>query len=1069
MMKGNYSYERHGSQHFNINSYGSRINSKNNNNNNNKTDKYDYSYYNGKTNYGYYREGNYYFNDEVSYKIKNRMNKYEYSYDNYGEYRYSKNNNSKNGNEKKYYHYYKDKYNKNNLNTNTHFEKINSDNNMSNKQNKSTENNSTKINELINNIYYKISYYLKKNRKYLNKILQQNYEINIYLIRHMEAQHNKQHVEDLDTPRDLIYKRPIYLDSVATEEGIKMCEDVRNYHLNGTGKSGCNKMHDIYYKEIIQLYNDYIEKCDKEQQTSKENSKESRKESSKENKKENKKGVFERNNNFVIISSPLRRCLQTMKYLFNFKKNIVIYEPIREISGSYITDQRSKTSEVKKFCDNNFDEYELMCFGEEDIMSVERFRESSCQVYFRCLQFLKFVHSLAINYFASIERENDSMSLDVKIGNSKSPKGNSNQSNMKNNEEKQNSTPNSEIDDYINDKCNNEETCTKTNEKNKKSFNIVVVSHSSYLLHLLALLDYLNLDARNFNNCDIRKITIPLTNTFLFFNNIINLQLAKPVISNNMPLCFRDKQKNVLKKTYKDKNIYTLNSINDIDDIICESPCTIIIYQYNELIKNQNNYKKYLEKIKNFIDNNNKEFQLKNGYFSNGMYKKYVLKKGKNDDNSENNMYNLGRDILVTDASEHLGFSERKQAWELNRKGYIAGQNVILIVLPDVENAPKKTNAPNNKGIETDLDTKTNDDDNEDLGSLKNVTKIIDNYDSVQDLIKSPDFWISIKKNIDNINLNSFHEYIIKKYNKILTTENEDFCYIDLVASLENKNFINKYGNMFNGYFKKLKEKYNNNNSSLNLEKECKYINENLINKIFPQEYETSKDEDETGEVSMNSNLTSQRNTLNNHDKINIVKKKFIYIPNKYNDKNKMTKQKNNDNYNISNSIVPNNKAFVMENIKVLKSFPQSIQNLNVEMFYRDKFFYFNCLHKFIKSKNKIEGLVLAKLLAFLDLLKAFNFNSTSKIFQKLTKLDDIIYTNTIEDSSQIVNTYSCDKKPVPVNNTFYFSASAKKYKDIQTLKGRKKGIVDDLNYIRYNMLTISGGAENVYILNVLS
>ncbi|CAD2086147.1 phosphoglycerate mutase, putative [Plasmodium vinckei lentum] len=1043
MMKGNYSYERHGPQNFNINNYGSRISNKN------KTDKYDYSYYNGQSNYGYYREGNYYFNDEPNYKTRNRINGYDYSYDNYGEYRYSKNNHSKNGNEKKYYNYYKDKYNKNNSNNNTHFEKINNDNNMSNKQNKSIENNSTKINELINNIYYKISYYLKKNRKYLNKILQQNYEINIYLIRHMEAQHNKKYVEDLDTSRDLIYKQSAYLDSTATERGIQICENVRNFHLNGTGESGYNKMHDIYYKEIMQLYNDYVEKCDKEEQNSKENGK--------ENKKENKKGVFERNNDFVIICSPLRRCLQTMKYLFNFKKNIVIYEPVREVSGNYASDQRSKTSEVKKFCDNNFDEYELMCFGEEDIMNVERNRESACQIYFRCLQFLKFAHSLAINYFASIERENDSMGLDGKTSNSKSPQGSNNQSDLKNSE-KNNSTKNSEIDEYMSDKCNNEDTCTKKNGKNKKVFNIVVVSHSSYLLHLLALLDYLNLDARNFNNCDIRKITIPLTNTFLFFNNIINLQLAKPMISNNMPLCFRDKQKNVLKKTYKDKNIYTLNNINDLDDIICESPCTIIIYQYHEVIKNQNNYKKYLEKIQNFIDNNNKEFQLKNGYFSNGMYKKYVLKKGKNDDSSD--IYNLGRDVIVTDASEHLSFSERKQAWELNKKGFITGQNILLIVLPDVDSVPKKANAPINKSIEMHLDTKINEDNNEDLGSLKNVTKIIDNYDSVQDLIKSTDFWISIKQNIHNINLNSFHEYIIKKYNKMLMKEDEDFCYIDLVASLENKNFISKYGSMFNGYFKKLKEKYNNNNLSLDLEKECKHINENLVSKMFPQEYETLKDGNETGKTSTNSN---------NHDKINIVKKKFIYIPKKCNDKSRMTSQKNNDTYNVSNNIIPNNKTFVMENIKVLKSFPQSIQNLNVEMFYRDKFFYFNCLHKFIKSKNKIEGLVLAKLLAFLDLLKSFNFNSANKMFQKLTKLNDLIDTNTIEDSSQIINTYSCDKKAAPVNNTFYFSAAAKKYKDIQALKGRKRGVVDDLNYIRYNMLTISAGAENVYILNVLS
>ncbi|ETW32388.1 hypothetical protein PFFCH_00169 [Plasmodium falciparum FCH/4] len=32
----------------------------------------------------------------------------------------------------------------------------------------------------------------------------------------------------------------------------------------------------------------------------------------------------------------------------------------------------------------------------------------------------------------------------------------------------------------------------------------------------------------------------------------------------------------------------------------------------------------------------------------------------------------------------------------------------------------------------------------------------------------------------------------------------------------------------------------------------------------------------------------------------------------------------------------------------------------------------------------------------------------------------------------------------------------------------RKKSVIDDLNFLRYNILTVAGGAENVYILNVL-
>ncbi|CRG95329.1 phosphoglycerate mutase, putative [Plasmodium gallinaceum] len=875
-----------------------------------------------------------------------------------------------------------------------------------------------KYNDLIGDLYYKTSFYLKKNRKYMQRILKKNYVIKIYLVRHIEAQHNREVLKNPNIARDLIYKDIKFLDCGPSEEGMKICSDL---------KYDENKL----YKKVIQLYNDSTQK-------------------SNINYSKKDKGAFEKNQNFIIISSPLRRCLETIKHFLNFKRNIIIHESVRETAGNYFSDERSKTSDIKKYCDKNFDDYELLCYGENDTIPGSKFRESSEQVYCRCLQFLKFIHSLSINYFSSIEKQYEEKDRNDKNGNNNTSNShNENYMNGVNVDNKINKTsdyqnengPNDYLEKYGKSKSPSieENTClnkkdgdgdelkeNKNKQQNKKKdkknvYNIVLVSHSSFILHLLALLDYLDLDARVLKNCEIKKIVIPLTNSFLFYNNVTNLQLSKPIPMNNIPLCFKNKNK-ILKKAYKDKHIYTINNYVDLDELICLQSCTVVIYHYDIVVKSEKN-KKYLEKIQNFIDYNNE--CEKNVTYSNGIYKNFILKNKK-----------MGRKILISDASKYLKYSEEKGVWEISKRGYFLGQNIIIIVLPDVETKTTKSNQNKNR---EEIKNKKNDK----SYYLENVKQVVDNYDNVGDLIKSKDFWQTMKDNIKNLDLYSFQEYIIEKYNKIIKNE-VDVCYIDLVGCIKNKNFMDKYENKCDGYLKALKEKYDK-NSYIDFEQECKYINDNLIDKIFT-EYVNNSD---------NNNKNSSENDIQN-----FIKRKFIYIP-------KKSHTKKNLQVNQSNIIDTHNKNFLQDNIKFLKSLPQSIQNLNVEMFYRDHYFYFHCLNKFIKSKNKIEGLVISKLLSFLDILKTYNTNVSNKIFQKLIKLEELIDKNTKEEGEKI-NTCLCEKKSVTANNTSYYAEGTKKYKVIQSLPGKKKSVVDDLNYLRYNLLTAAGGAENVYILNVL-
>ncbi|CRG99826.1 phosphoglycerate mutase, putative [Plasmodium relictum] len=885
------------------------------------------------------------------------------------------------------------------------------------KKKKGSERN-TKHNDLIGDLYYKTSFYLKKNRKYMQRILKKNYVVKIYLVRHIEALHNREVLENSKISKDLIYRNIKFLDCKTSEEGLKKCSDLKNDE---------NKL----YKKIMLLYNDSIQKNNL-------------------NYSKKDKGVFEKNQNFIIISSPLRRCLETMKYFFNFKKNIVIHEAVRETSGNYFCDERSKTSDVKKFCDKNFDDYEILCYGENDTMTGSKLRESSEQVYCRCLQFLKFIHSLAINYFSSIEKQYEEKDRNDKNANNNTNNSHNeifvnganansqiskisndqNEYELNNDLEKYKKKKSSSLEESTYLKRDNDEEIklleNKNKEHNKKKdkknvYNIVLVSHSSFIIHFLALLDYLELDSRGLKNCDIRKIAIPLTNSFLFYNNVTNLQLAKPIPISSIPLSFKNKNK-ILKKAYKDKYIYTINNCSDLDELICLHGCTVVIYHY-DLVVNSEKYKKHLEKIQNFIDHNNE--CEKNVTYSNGIYKNFVLKNKK-----------MGRKTLISDASKYLVYSEEKGVWEICKKGYFVGQNVIIIVLPDVEGKTTKSNQNKNK---EEFKNKKNDK----SYYLENVKQVIDNYDNVGDLIKSKNFWQTMKENIKNLDLYSFQEYLIEKYNKIIKNE-MDVCYIDLVGCIKNKNFMDKYENKCDGYLKRLKEKYDK-NSYIDFEQECKYINDNLIDKIF-SEY-------------VNDNDSNNKNSSEN-DIQNLIKRKFIYIPKKSHSKKNLQIHQTNIND-------VNNKSFLQENIKFLKSLPQSIQNLNVEMFYRDHYFYFHCLHKFIKSKNKIEGLVISKLLSFLDLLKTYNTNVSNKNFQKLIKLEELLDNNTKEEGEKI-NTYLCEKKPIINNNSSYCAEGLRKYKVIHSLPGKKKSVVDDLNYLRYNLLTVSGGVENVYILNIL-
>ncbi|KJP89694.1 hypothetical protein AK88_00654 [Plasmodium fragile] len=907
-----------------------------------------------------------------------------------------------------------------------------------------------KFNELISDVYYKSSYYLKRNRKYMQKLLKSNCVINIYLVRHMEATHNREVVESKDKVRDLIYKDAKHLDCGVSEQGKQKCEELKN--------DGNNRL----YQKVMKLYKDSLQEVELSSASSIDKSGADPGPTD----DNARKGILERNSNFVIISSPLRRCLETMKYYFNFKKNILIYESVREMAGNYVSDQRSKTSDIKKFCEKNFEDYEVICFGENDIFYADKFRESADQVYCRCLQFLKMAHALAVNYFASLERDSEAAEKGEHVTGAVEAADVADAADAAG----QGLVPDKESvceknhhgGEVVLDAGQVADEKETKGKGKKRVYNIVLVSHSSFILHFLALLDYFDLGARNFNNCDIKKIVIPLSSTFLFFNNVVNMQLAKPVCTNNFPIAFRNKNK-VVTKAFKDKNIYTLSSYNDFDELTCQHPCTVVIYQYASLV-NEEKYSKYLEKVQNFIDLANREHEeQEENFFSNGMFKNFVREKK-----------DMGRRILVTDASKHLLYVQEKNAWEVNKKGFFVGQNVVIIVLPHVEptvvvssnNSPSQSDEPKEKL-------------NEKSVHLDNVLNIVNNYNHVQDLIKSKDFWKVLKENINNMDLGAFQEYLIEKYTKrVKCEEAHNFCYLDLCSCLQSKTFMEKFQDRCNGYLKRLKERCDA-FAYVDMEKECRYINENLLEDMFPREY-TSCGRGRlptSGDRGGNWANGKEDAALDEHT---LVRKKFMCIPRRAAITAKVAAEAL---FGHSNQVaaggaassptgeetVVSSKNFLQENINTLKSFPQSIQNLNVEMFYRDHFFYFHCLHRFIKSKNKVEGLIISKLLTFLDLLKAFDVSASNKIFQKLFKLEGLIENNTsLDDEDRLVNTYSCDKKCAQVNNTSYYDESAKKYKLIQTLRGRKKKVVDDLNYMRYNLLTVAGGAENVFILNVL-
>ncbi|SOV73907.1 phosphoglycerate mutase, putative [Plasmodium sp. gorilla clade G3] len=1138
----------------------------------------------------YYK--NYYYNED-HYKNNNNNNLYN-KYNSYDEeYPYKKSSNKKNlsynyynkesiGHKKKNPIFVKSQYANNriasnNTKLNNMLEK-NNHNNMNydyfltkKKKKRTSIEKNDKHNDMIGDVYYKITYYLKKNRKYMQRILKKNYVIKIYLVRHMEALHNREVIKNSTISRDMIYRNKDFFDCKASEEGKIKCEQL---------KSKDNKL----YQKLIKLYNESLH--DKDEYTSDINMNHQKHNTKNKNynnnnnihnhnsnsntlhnnhnssnnsnnvhnnysysnirSNEHTKGMFEKNNNFVIITSPLRRCLETTKYFLNFKKNIIVYEAVRETAGNYYSDQRSKTSDIKKFCDKNFENYELICFGETDTLSGNKYRETSEQVYCRCLQFLKLIHALAINYFASLEKINEQEEINnnknfvninsqtytnviiqnVENENSCSASQNDNffqnkdnkminnlnnsgkinenkkKAEMRDDNEKEEFNENiikeeeedltleknkdvdynNMNDKMLNDLCtqkknnnnidnnnnniyNNNNSCGmnsisnssdshKNDEmikktKNKKHvYNVVMVSHSSFIVHMLALLDYLDLDFRGLNNCDIRKISIPLTHSFLFYNNITNLQIARPLSINNIPISYMNKNK-TLKKAYKDKYIYTINSYTELDELICSQPCTVIIYQYDMLIKNEKN-KKYLDRVQKFIDNSNNNYNNSNeekNVYSNGLYKNYVIRNK-----------TLGRSVLIYDGSEYLIYVPEKGSWEINKKGYIVGQNIILVVLPEVES---KIINKENIGEEENVSLKTkNIEQNENYKKtshyLQNVIEVINNYDSIQDLIKSTNFWIALKENIKNIDIPTFQKYLIEKYNKIIKND-IDICYVDIVGCIKNKEFMKKNEHKCNGYLKILKEKYEKNND-INFEEECKFINENFIEEIFTSDYslpnvniknEKKISSDKYNNVNINKN---NDDNINNNDFLeeNIIRKKFIYIPKK--DTNNITNQSN---IKQTYKDEKQNKRFLQENINVLKSFPQSIQNLCVEMFYRDNYFYFHCLNKYIKSKNKIEGLIICKLLAYLDLLRTYNTHALNKTFQRLIHIEQKIDNNT-KGIGETLNTYSCDINPVLANNTSYYA------------EGRKKSVVDDLNFLRYNILTVAGGAENVYILNVL-
>ncbi|SOV20849.1 phosphoglycerate mutase, putative [Plasmodium sp. DRC-Itaito] len=1128
----------------------------------------------------YYK--NYYYNQD-HYMINNNLyNKYN-SYDE--EYTYNKSSNKKNssytyyskesiGHKKKKPSFLKSQYANNiipsnNTKLNNVLEK-NNHNKMNydyiltrnKKKRTSIEKNNKHNDNMIGDVYYKIAYYLKKNRKYMQSILKKNYVIKIYLVRHMEALHNREVIKNSTISRDMIYRNKDFFDCKASEEGKIKSEQL---------KSKDNKL----YQKLIKLYNESIH--DKDEHTSDINMNQQKHNAKHKNynnnninhnsnslhinhnsntlhinhsysnhrSNEHDKGAFEKNNNFVIITSPLRRCLETTKHFLNFKKNIIVYEAVRETAGNYYSDQRSKTSDVKKFCDQNFEDYELICFGETDTLSGNKYRETSEQVYCRCLQFLKLIHALAINYFASLEKMNQPEEINNKnyenmnsktytndaisenVENEKACSASQNDNFFENslnnsgkiNEkkkkvEKQDDNEKKEFDENIiikeeyeevtvesnkdvndddemlndlstkkknkinkinknnnsnsscvNNSISNSSDCDKNVEnvkkrKNKKHvYNVVMVSHSSFIVHMLALLDYLDLDFRGLNNCDIRKISIPLTHSFLFYNNITNLQIARPLSINSIPISYMNKNR-TLKKAYKDKYIYTINSYTEFDELICSHPCTVIIYQYDMLIKNEKN-KKYLDMVQRFIDksnnyyNNSNEEKKKNVY-SNGLYKNYVLRNK-----------SLGRNVLIYDGSEYIIYVPEKSSWEINKKGYIVGQNIILVVLPDVES---KIINKDNLDEEENISMKTkNKEQNENYkkGShyLKNVIDVINNYDNIQDLIKSSDFWITLKENIKNIDIPTLQKFLIEKYNTIIKNE-MDVCYVDIIGCIENKEFMKKNEKKCNGYLKILKEKYEK-NSDINFEEECKYINENFIEEIFNSDYSlvNSEIKNEKHKSSDKYNNNNNNNSyIQNNDLVeeNIIRRKFIYIPKK--DSNNIKIQPN---IKGTYKNEKQNKSFLQENINLLKSFPQSIQNLSVEMFYRDNYFYFHCLNKYIKSKNKIEGLIICKLLAYLDLLRTYNTPQMNKTYQRLIHIEQKIDNNT-KGVGETLNTYSCDINPVLANNTSYYGEGPKKYKTIHSIPGRKKSVVDDLNFLRYNILTVAGGAENVYILNVL-
>lgn len=859
------------------------------------------------------------------------------------------------------------------------------------------------LSNAIGRIYPSILQNFRKNGRYTHRITEnKDYKIVIYLVRHAEALHNKGVIDNPDIPRYEIYKDKDFVDCKLSEGGYEMCN-------NSPYKN------EKYYQEIQELYKMNEAKQNQSKHTLKKGG-----------------GITkDKNDNFMVICSPLKRCLETLQHYLNIKKNVLIYEPVRETAGAYYSDERSSVTDVKKYCEENFEDYEILCFGENDLISGNQCRETRTQVESRCLQFLQLVHSSAVNYFAYLEKQKEGMLREKR-------------KTENNVQEKQNA------------QNTNESNLENTNkENNDHIFHIVLVSHSSYIAHLLALLDFFELNERVLKNCEIKKISIPLSNLPLFQTDSTKLQMIKPSLTNTIPVTCGNSQKMHRKMHKNDKYIFTIHTFQDLKHIECLQCCTVIIYRYDNVSIHEKN-QKTIKRIQAFLDkcNENKNEEP----FSNGIYKKHVM------ENPE-----LGRKLLVTDGSNYIKYSEEHNIWEITQKGYFLRQNVVIIVLPYVQPYSTQYNrkSPNNKINTTkatittgQLDQEKNTENEEPINEeqklvemetysqpLEKVKEVINLYNNISDLVNSKQFWMVIKENIKEVDLYKLQQYLVNKFNTLINNE-AHVCYLNLTESLNNEIFMNEHQNKCNGYLKNLKEKYDK-KIFIDFEKECRYINENLLSTLF-FEYASDKNN------SNNENEEEKEKEMNHAiDKQNVVKRKFIYIPNKSEE-------------HVGTIGKMKEKEFVSSSIKLLRTLPTSIQNLNVELFHQDGFWYIHCLHKFIKSKNKKEGIVFAKLLCSLDLLKSYtSTNKDDRLFQKLTDVEKKIHNSEHVPTNEKNSIFLCEDKFVESCNTQYCSEGIRKYKKIQNMPGKTQSVIDELNHLRQNILTVAGGAEHVFILNI--